>query len=99
LQRGRLVTGQDVPDLLDLLRQERYQIMVKGHLDQRWADWFDGLTMTHTQQGEMVLAGVIADAVAVNGRPTRVSDPNLPLVAVNRIEPDLDDTFRPLLGA
>ncbi len=24
-----------------------YEIRVKGHLDQRWSTWFDGLTVTH----------------------------------------------------
>ena len=24
----------------------RYEIRIKGHLDNRWADWFDGLTIT-----------------------------------------------------
>ena len=28
------------------VRQEVYQIVVKGHLDSEWSDWFDGLTIT-----------------------------------------------------
>ena len=98
LQGGRLVMEQAVPDLLDLLRQERYQIVLKGHLDQRWADWFDGLTMTHTRQGETVLSGVLADQAALHGLLIKVRNLNLPLLAVNRIEPDMDDTLRQLLG-
>jgi hypothetical protein len=37
-----------------------YEIRVKGHLDQRWSDWFDGLTITHQAsyplEGELVAA-------------------------------------------
>ena len=24
-----------------------YEILLKGHLEPRWADWFDGLSLTH----------------------------------------------------
>ena len=32
-------------------------ITVKGHLDQRWSEWFDGLTITQLETGESALAG------------------------------------------
>ena len=98
LQQGRLVAEQAVPDLLGLLRQERYQIIVKGHLDHRWADWFDGVKISHTEQGATILSGAIADQAALHGLLIKVRDLNLPLLAVKRIEPDLDEVLRDLLG-
>ena len=38
-----------------------YEIRVKGHLDQRWSAWFDGLTVTHLQDGDTMLAGQVVD--------------------------------------
>ncbi len=33
----------------------RYEIRLKGHLDDRWADWFEGLTITREDNGETLL--------------------------------------------
>jgi len=30
----------------------RYEIRLKGHLDGRWAAWFDGLSLSHESDGE-----------------------------------------------
>jgi hypothetical protein len=38
-----------------------YEIRVKGHLDRRWSDWFDGLEITNMENGEAVLSGDIVD--------------------------------------
>ena len=29
-----------------------YEIRLKGHLDDRWADWFEGLTITREDDGD-----------------------------------------------
>jgi hypothetical protein len=29
-----------------------YEIRIKGHLDDRWADWFEGLTITREDNGD-----------------------------------------------
>jgi hypothetical protein len=29
----------------------RYEIRLKGHLDTRWAAWFDGLSLTNESDG------------------------------------------------
>ena len=63
-----------------------YQIRIKGHLDGRWSAWFDGLAMTHTDDGETILAGPIVDQAALHGLLIKVRDLGLPLLAVNSIE-------------
>jgi hypothetical protein len=44
-----------------------YQIRVKVHLDERWSAWFDGLAVTHTDDGATILAGPIVDQAALHG--------------------------------
>ena len=38
-----------------------YEIRLKGHLDGCWADWFDGLTITLTDDGDTLLSGAVID--------------------------------------
>ena len=62
-----------------------YVIRVKGHLAPRWAEWFEGLTMTHTDSGETILSGPIPDQAALHGVLDRMRDLNVELISVNRI--------------
>ncbi len=57
-------------------------ITVKGHLDQRWSDWFDGLTITQLETGDSVLAGHLPDQAALHGVLTKVRDLGLMLITV-----------------
>jgi hypothetical protein len=66
----------------------RYQIRLTGHLDARWAVWFDGLTVRHESDGTTVISGPIVDQAALHGLLQRVRDLGLPLVSVTRDEPD-----------
>jgi len=63
---------------------ESYEIRVKGHLEPRWADWFDGLTLTQESDGTTVLRGSVVDQAALHGVLGKVRDLGLPLIAVNR---------------
>ena len=58
------------------------QIRIRGHLDQRWTSWFDGLTLTHDGDGTTLLQGPVADQAALHGLLTKVRDMGLPLVSV-----------------
>jgi hypothetical protein len=70
---------------------ERYEIRIKGHLENRWADWFEGLTITREDNGETRLTGPVPDQAALHGLLRKVRDLGLPLIAVIRIEPDQSD--------
>lgn len=63
-----------------------YAIRIKGHLDDRWAERFDGLTITLEDNGETLLTGPVADQAALHGLLRKVRDLGMPLVSVNRIE-------------
>ena len=68
------------------VRQEVYQIVVKGHLDSEWSDWFDGLTITLVDNGETILAGPVVDQTALHGVLIKIRDLGLPLLSLTRTE-------------
>lgn len=59
-----------------------YVITIGAPLDERWADWFDGMTITSGANGEAVLAGPIVDQAELFGVLMKIRDLGLPLVAV-----------------
>ncbi len=65
-----------------------YNIRVKGHLDGRWSEWFDGLEITNLENGEAMLSGEIVDQAALHGVLAKVRDLGLPLIAVTGDGPD-----------
>ena len=71
-------------------QQTFYEIRVGGHLEDRWSEWFEGLRLTHETNGETVLSGPIVDEAALHGVLAKVRDLGLPLLAVNRVEPGLE---------
>jgi hypothetical protein len=66
----------------------RYEIRVQGHLDQRWSEWFDGLTISYDTDDNTVLHGPLVDEAALHGVLIKVRDPGLPLLAVSREKTD-----------
>jgi len=63
-----------------------YQIKVKGHVDDQWSDWFNGLTITHQDDGTTILSGPLPDQTALHSVLDKIRDMNLPLVLVQLIE-------------
>jgi hypothetical protein len=66
----------------------RYEIRLKGHLADRWAAWFDGLSLRLESDGTTVIHGPVADQSALHGLLQRVRDTGLPLISVSCVEPD-----------
>lgn len=62
------------------------EIRVKGHIDRCWSEWLEGLTVTHTKEGETVLAGSVLDQAALYGLMSKLRDLGFPLAAVHSIE-------------
>ena len=52
----------------------RYEIHLAEHLHERWAAWFDGLTLSHQDDGTTVIRGPVADQAALHGLLQRVRD-------------------------
>ena len=66
----------------------RYEIRVKGHLDQRWSEWFDGMTITNEENGNAIISGPMVDQAALHSMLVKVFNLNLTLIAVSRVEQD-----------
>jgi len=66
----------------------QYEIRIEGHLDTRWAAWFDELALTHETDGTTVLHGQVVDQAALHGLLQKVRDLGLPLVSVIHVAPD-----------
>ena len=66
----------------------QYEIRVKGHLDSRWAAWFDGLTLTRVDGGITVIRGPIIDQAALHGLLQKLRDIGVPLMSVTQLQPE-----------
>lgn len=72
----------------DRREARRYEIRIQGHLDARWAGWFDGLGLTHDGDGTTVIRGPVVDQAALHGLLQKVRDIGLPLVSVTHLGPE-----------
>ena len=68
-----------------------YEIRLKGHLAERWVNWFGGLTITLEDNGDTLLAGPVVDQAALHGLLKKVRDLGMPLISVIRVKPDQAD--------
>ena len=88
-RRETMSATHAAPD--DQHRPGQYEIRLKGHLEARWAAWFDGLSLTHASDGTTIIQGPVVDQAALHGLLRKVRDLGLPLVSVIRVEPDQPD--------
>jgi hypothetical protein len=74
----------------NIREQDRYQIRVQGWIGERWANWFDGMTMVYEGAEDdspiTILSGPVVDQAALRGLLTRIWDLNLTLISVTRSE-------------
>ena len=70
---------------------ELYKIRVRGQLDARWANHFEGLTITLEENGDTLLTGPVIDQAALHGLLKKVRDLGMPLVSVIPVEPGQAD--------
>ena len=62
-----------------------YQIRVKDHIDDEWAEWFAPLLIANQPNGEATFTGSVRDQAELRGLIDRVFDLNLTLLAINPI--------------
>jgi hypothetical protein len=79
--------ANDLDPKSDPGRSMIYQIRIEGHLGPRWTDWFGGLTITPTDDGDTLLTGTVADQAALHGLLRKVRDLGIPLVSAIRMKP------------
>ena len=83
-----------------------YEIRLQGHLEPRWATWFDGMTLITEPDGSTTLRGPVVDQSALHGVLARLRDLGVPLVSLSQMPahqrlspPPPGDTHRPEVGA
>ena len=69
-----------------------YQVTVQGYLDERRADWFDGMAIEPQVDAEGMsvtrLTGEVVDQAALHGLLRKLYDLGLSLLSIKRIELD-----------
>ena len=70
------------------MRKAVYQITVKGLLDYKWSEWFEGWTLSPQEDGTTILKSPQIDQAALHGVLTKIRDLNLPLLSVEKTRND-----------
>ena len=70
---------------------EYYEIKLRGHLDQRWSEWFADLKFAYLDEDVTLLSGSLSDQAALHGLLERIRDLNLTLLSVSRETPSTQD--------
>ncbi len=72
-----------------------YEIRVKGHLDERRAQWLGGLELASGFRSDgtptTTLSGPIVDQAALHGVLAKIRDMGLQLISVDRLEKPEDE--------
>lgn len=73
---------------------EFYEIRVTGHLSEKWATRFEGLSMRQEPEGETVMSGML-DQSALQGVFVKIRDLGLTIISVNPVKPEGFDDDNP----
>lgn len=65
-----------------------YELRIDGHLGEHWSTWFDGLSLTHADDGTTILRGPVTDQAELHGLIAKVRDLGATLLAVNVVDAD-----------
>ncbi len=65
-----------------------FEITVRGILDERWQDWFPGVTSCEGVRGELTVLVGDLDQAALHGVLQQLADLGVPLVSVRELDPD-----------
>jgi hypothetical protein len=65
---------------------QKYRIRIHSQLDERWAPWFEGMSIEHAANDETVLTGILQDQSALFGTLMKIRDLGLVLIAVEQME-------------
>ena len=63
-----------------------FEIHVKGHLDDSWSDWLEGMEVKLLENGEMILFGHIGDQAALMGILNKLYRLNLALLSMSEVK-------------
>jgi len=64
----------------------QYEILIDGHIDDRWEAWFDGFVATPGADGTTTLRGHVHDQAALHGLVQKLRDLGIPLISLGPAE-------------
>jgi hypothetical protein len=59
-----------------------YQVRIRGSLDPRWTDRFEGMSLALDDNGDTLLRGPVTDQAALHGLLKRLRDLGMPLISI-----------------
>jgi hypothetical protein len=62
-----------------------YEIRVEGQLNDRWSDWFEGLSIHNETDGETTMNGTLIDQSALLGVLIKLQALNFQIISVERL--------------
>lgn len=65
---------------------QQYEFHIRGHLDTRWSNHFEGMTITLEADGTSLLSGPVTDQAALHGLLKKLRDLGMTLVSVIQIQ-------------
>jgi hypothetical protein len=71
------------------VENQPYRIVVKGHLDKNWQDWFGGVNLVEKGDNS-VITGFFPDQAALHGTLNKIRDLNLVLLKVEKLVAEKD---------
>ena len=96
IHQGRLLTDLPVHELLARFRQDLYEIRLGSPLDSSPPPWLEGFSVT-SEDSRSILRGPIPDQDRLYDLLTQIRAQHLPLIAVEPVEPNLEQVFVQIL--
>jgi hypothetical protein len=62
-----------------------YEIVVTGHLDDRWSDWFGDVAIRRNDDGTTGITALVADQAQLHGLLAGLRDLNATLLSVQAV--------------
>ncbi len=84
--------SDEISKNIDSHQPMNYQIRIKGHLGDQWAEWFEGMTITLEDNGNTIITGMVVDQAALHGLLKKVRDLGLPLISVSPLDNRKEDS-------
>ncbi len=97
MRKGKLLANQPLSELLHVFEQDYYEICLNSEIDEHdRTTHFPGFHI-RKENNQTILTGPVTDQNMLFRYLSNVRGLNLPLLAVNRVEPDLEEVFLQLV--